>query len=131
MYHLGRLGPRDVELEVGIFFPVAEQQWELEEEAIVGIAERCQGLRAGVAVKPPFLGLACSNELLPGLEIVGVGFLLTRRRLAWSNNGGGNSSSSSSSNAQRSRLEASGWTALTTSASSFLISTFSSSEAPK
>lgn len=38
-YHISRFRASDVELHVGIFLPVSEEQGELEQESIVGIAE--------------------------------------------------------------------------------------------
>jgi hypothetical protein len=38
-YHLGRLWTGYIELEVGIFLPVAEEEGKLEQESIVGISE--------------------------------------------------------------------------------------------
>lgn len=53
-HHLSRLGSGDVELHVGIFLPVAEEERKLEEETIVGIAERGQRLGARVAIETSF-----------------------------------------------------------------------------
>lgn len=39
--HLRGLWARDVELEVGILLPVAEQERELDEESVVRIAQCC------------------------------------------------------------------------------------------
>lgn len=49
-YHFGRLGARDVEFEISILLPVAEQQRKLEEESIVCGAKGGQGLWARVSV---------------------------------------------------------------------------------
>jgi hypothetical protein len=76
--HFGGLGSGNVELEVRILLPVAEKQRKLEEEAIVRVAERRQGLGTRVAVESAFQALAGANELLPALEVVGVGILSTR-----------------------------------------------------
>jgi len=49
-YHLCRLRAGNVELEVGILLPVTKKERKLEQEAVVRIAKRCQGLGAGIAV---------------------------------------------------------------------------------
>lgn len=74
-YEFGRLGPGDVELEVGVLFPVAEEEGELCEEAVVRVAHGCESLGAGVSVEPALLSFAGADELLPGLEVVGIGLL--------------------------------------------------------
>lgn len=73
--HLSGLWARDVELEVGIFLPVAEEKGKLEEEAVVGIAQGSQGAGARVSVQTTLEGLAGADELLPGFEAVRVGLL--------------------------------------------------------
>lgn len=37
--NLGRFGPSDVELEVGVLLPVAKQEGEFEQEAVVRVAK--------------------------------------------------------------------------------------------
>ena len=76
-HHLSRLGARTVELHIGILFPVSEQERELEEESVVGIAEGSEGLGARVAVQATLEGLAGFDEVFPVLEVIGVGFLWT------------------------------------------------------
>ena len=73
--HLGRLWARDVEFEIGIFLPVAEEKGKLEEESVVGLAEGSECLGTGVAVEATFESLTCANELFPVLETIRVGFL--------------------------------------------------------
>lgn len=75
-HHLGRLGPRDVKLEVRIFFPVAKKQREFVEESVVGVAKGCERLGAGVAVQATLQRLACLDEAFPILEAIRIGFLL-------------------------------------------------------
>src|SRR4051812_25649214 len=67
-YHFGRLGTRDVEFEIGILLPVAEQQGELEKESIVCGAEGCQSLRARVSVETAFESFTGAYQLFPVLE---------------------------------------------------------------
>jgi hypothetical protein len=74
-YHLCRFRAGDIELEVRILLPVTEKQRELQKESVVGIAEGSEGLRTRVAIKPPFLSFASTDELLPGFEAIAVGFL--------------------------------------------------------
>lgn len=118
-YHFGRLGTGDVELEVGILLPVAKEQRELEEEAVVGVAESRQSLGTRVPIETAFEALAGSDQLLPIFEIVGIGFLRTRPDVSdvFRKRTG-------SPQSQRARQ-------LTSSALSRLISAFSSSEPPK
>lgn len=73
--HLGRFRACDCKLEVGIFLPVSEEEWEFEEESVVGVAEGGERLRAGVAREATVEGLAGPNKLLPVLEAVWVGVL--------------------------------------------------------
>ena len=73
--HLGRLGAGNIELEVGILFPVAKQEGEFEEELIVRVAQRREGLRARVAIQATVEGLAGAHQLLPAFKVVRVGFL--------------------------------------------------------
>lgn len=74
-YKLGRLRASNVEFEVGVLLPVAEEKRKLEKKPVEGIAHKSQSLRAGVSVEATLLGLAGANELLPVLEAVGIGFL--------------------------------------------------------
>lgn len=76
-HHLSRLGPRNVELHVGILLPVPKQEGELEQEAVVGIAECSESLRAGIAVEAAFKRLAGLYKVLPVLETVGISLLFT------------------------------------------------------
>jgi hypothetical protein len=82
-YHFGGLGARNVELEVRILLPVAEEQRKLEEEAIVRVAEGRQGLGTRVAVESAFQALAGADQLLPVLEVVGVGILSARYEVSF------------------------------------------------
>ncbi len=75
VHHLGRFGSGDVEFEVGVLLPVAEEERELEQEAVVGVAQGGQGLRAGVAAQAAVEGLACPDQLFPALEVVRIGVL--------------------------------------------------------
>lgn len=43
-YNFGRLWARDVELEAGVLLPIAEEKGELQQEAVVGIAECGKGM---------------------------------------------------------------------------------------
>lgn len=74
-HHLSRLGARNIELHIGILFPVSKQERELEEESVVGIAEGSESLGARVAVQATLKGLAGFDEVFPVLEVIGVGFL--------------------------------------------------------
>ncbi len=77
-YHFGRLWAGDVELEVGVLLPVAEEQRELKEETVVRVTESRQCLRAGVAIETAFEALAGADQFLPVLKVVRVGFLDAR-----------------------------------------------------
>lgn len=48
------------------------------EKAIVGVAERGEGLRTRVAVQASLESLGSLDEALPILEVIGIGFLLSR-----------------------------------------------------
>lgn len=116
--HFGRLWARDVELEVGIFLPVAEKQWELEKESVVGVAQSGQGLWTGITIQAALEALAGTHKLLPSFEAVWVGLLGKRE-----------------SNGQHLSERVYAFRTMndpqhTTSALSFLISTLSSSEPP-
>lgn len=74
-YHFGGLGSRDVEFEVGIFLPVAEEKRKFEEKSVVGVAEGRQGLGTRVPVEPALKALTGANQLLPILKVVGIRFL--------------------------------------------------------
>lgn len=76
--HLSRLWARDVEFEVGIFLPVAEEKGKLEEESVVGVAQGGQGLGTGVSVQAALETFAGAHKLLPGFEAVWIGFLWKR-----------------------------------------------------
>lgn len=39
--HFRRLRPRDRELQVSVFLPVSEQEWELGEKAIIDLSSCC------------------------------------------------------------------------------------------
>lgn len=71
-YHVGCLGPRDRELEVGILLPIPEEQRKAREEAVVGVASGSDRARTRVAVQSSFLRLGSADQLLPALEIFGV-----------------------------------------------------------
>lgn len=49
-YHFCSFGTSDGELKVGIFLPVSEQEWELGQEAIVGVPDGVNGLGVRVAI---------------------------------------------------------------------------------
>lgn len=82
-HHFGRLGAGDLELELGVLLPEAKVEGELGEEAIEGIAAGGERGGAGVAAQATFEGLARVDELLPVLELVGVGILFGAS-VAWS-----------------------------------------------
>lgn len=75
-YYFCRLRSGNVELEVGILLPVAEKEGELEEEAVVGIAQGSESMWTRIAVQTTFESLACADQLLPVLEVVRIGFLI-------------------------------------------------------
>lgn len=75
--HLGRLGAGDIELHVGIFLPVSEEKRKLDEESIVGIAEGRKSLGARVAIQATLQCLTSLDEVLPVLEVIGIGFHLS------------------------------------------------------
>ena len=125
-YHFCGLGPRDVEFEVGILLPVAEQKGKLEEESVVGIAQGGESLRARIPVQAALLRLAGTDELLPQLEIVVIGGLdKDTLRLGPGGEGPADAAERNNDNkvTRRSRVR-------TTSLLSFLISAFSSSAVP-
>lgn len=76
IHHLGRLGARDVELQIGILLPVSEEERELEEESVVGIAKHGKRLRARIPRQPTLERFACPDELLVGVEVVRIRFLV-------------------------------------------------------
>jgi hypothetical protein len=73
--HLCGFRTSNVELGVGVLFPVSEQEWELREEAVVGVAESGQRLRAGIAVQVPLGILGRLDQVFPVLEVIRIGFL--------------------------------------------------------
>lgn len=73
--HLCSFRACDVEFEVGVLLPVSEEERELGKEAIVGVSEGREGLRARAAVQAAFKRLSSVDELLPVLETIGIGFL--------------------------------------------------------
>lgn len=64
-----------MELEIGILLPVAEEEWEFQQEAVVGVAKGRKRIRARVTVQTALESLACANQLLPGIVVVGISFL--------------------------------------------------------
>ena len=74
-HHLCRFWAGDVELHIGVLFPVSEQEGKLEQETIVGISKCRKCLGARVSVEAAFEPLARLNQVLPVLKAVGV-FLL-------------------------------------------------------
>jgi hypothetical protein len=71
-HHLGRLGAADGKFEVGVLLPVPEEERELGEEAVVGIADQLDGRGTRVARNAALeLGRA-GDEGLPALELVFV-----------------------------------------------------------
>jgi hypothetical protein len=69
-YHLGRLSAANGELQVGVFLPVAEEERELGEEAVVDVADELDGRRAGVARDAAFEVLRAGDQRLPLVEFI-------------------------------------------------------------
>lgn len=81
-YKLRRLRPCNGKLEIGILLPVAVEEREFGEEAIVGISDGGDSLRGRVAIQSALLGFCDPDELFPRLEIVGICELFKGQR--WS-----------------------------------------------
>lgn len=71
-HHVCSFTPGDREFQIGIFLPVSEQQRELGEKPIIGMAHCGDCLRVGVPVDTTFECLCASNEPFPGLEIIRI-----------------------------------------------------------
>lgn len=69
-HHLCGLGAGYLKLEVGVFLPVSEEERELGEKAVVGVAGGCNSLGTGVAVQATLLRLEGCDQLLPVLELL-------------------------------------------------------------
>ena len=72
--HFGRLWASDIEFLIGVLFPVAKEEGELQEEPIVCITKCSDRLGTRVSVESS-IHLTCAYELLPVLEAIGVGIL--------------------------------------------------------
>jgi hypothetical protein len=81
MYHLGRLGAANRELEVGILLPVSKEERELCKEAVVGVAHELDGRGTRVA-RYAALEVCCArDERFPPLEVVLVLYLRCCQRI--------------------------------------------------
>lgn len=78
-HHFCCLRPCDLELHVRISLPEAIKQRVPREETVVCLSCRCDSLRARVAIQATLLRFGGANQLLPVLELFGVGCLLTNR----------------------------------------------------
>jgi hypothetical protein len=68
--HLSSLGTANGELQVGILLPVAEEQRELGEEAVVDVANQFDGGWVRIAGDAAFELRGTSDERFPLLEVV-------------------------------------------------------------
>lgn len=71
-YHLSGLSAGERELLVGILLPVSKEQWELGKEPVVGCANGCDGLGAGIARYSTLEGLRGANQFFPSFEVVRI-----------------------------------------------------------
>lgn len=72
IHHLRRLSPTNRKLEISVLFPVAKEQRELGQEAVVDVAHEFNGRRAGVARHAALELRRARNEALPFLKVVFV-----------------------------------------------------------
>lgn len=77
---LSSLSAADLEFEVCIFLPVSKKQRELGEEAVVYVAYKLDGGRAGVAIDAALELRHANGESFPGLKIILIGDLAISQR---------------------------------------------------
>jgi hypothetical protein len=75
-YHFCRFGSCYGEFKFGILLPIAKEQGELGQEAVVDISCGCYGLWTRIPVYASLERLSCADQFLPRLEIIWVFKLL-------------------------------------------------------